>query len=106
VVFVYLLQLVQKKSTFSGILSDNSTNNPTFYNWNRLQVFYCDGGSFAGDRSDVYYNATFSLNFHGQRILRAVIAELYRNWGFSQAKNILLTGCSAGGQAVSMALTP
>ena len=31
-----------------GFLSDNSTVNPDFYNWNVVYVMYCDGASFAG----------------------------------------------------------
>ena len=33
----------------NGFLSDNSTVNPDFYNWNIIRVMYCDGGSFAGN---------------------------------------------------------
>ena len=31
-----------------GFLSDNSTVNPDFYNWNIVYLMYCDGASFAG----------------------------------------------------------
>ena len=31
----------------NGFLSDNSTVNPGFYNWNIVYVMYCDGASFA-----------------------------------------------------------
>ncbi|GER25250.1 pectinacetylesterase family protein [Striga asiatica] len=39
---------------FSGILSNNASLNPDFYNWNRVKLRYCDGASFAGDA--VYRN--------------------------------------------------
>lgn len=32
----------------TGILSSDPKNN-AFYNWNRVFIRYCDGGSFAGD---------------------------------------------------------
>ncbi|XP_073260942.1 pectin acetylesterase 9 isoform X2 [Populus alba] len=34
---------------FNGILSNNASLNPDFYNWNRVKLRYCDGGSFSGD---------------------------------------------------------
>jgi len=37
-------QLKKRKSTFSGILSSDAAENPAFYNWNKVMVFYCDGG--------------------------------------------------------------
>ncbi|KAL6557597.1 hypothetical protein OROMI_017947 [Orobanche minor] len=38
---------------FSGILDQNKTFNPNFYNWNRVYLVYCDGSSFLGDAEDV-----------------------------------------------------
>ena len=32
-----------------GLLSDDQTANPDFYNWNLAFVKYCDGASFAGN---------------------------------------------------------
>ena len=37
-------------TTLEGLLSDNSTVNPDFYNWNIVYVIYCDGASFAGNK--------------------------------------------------------
>ena len=33
----------------NGFLSDNSTTNPDFYDWNVAFIAYCDGASFAGN---------------------------------------------------------
>ena len=33
----------------NGFLSDNSTTNPDFYDWNVAFIGYCDGASFAGN---------------------------------------------------------
>nr|GMC93033.1 pectin acetylesterase 9 isoform X1 [Ipomoea batatas] len=40
---------MNKLAVFSGILSNNASRNPDFYNWNRVKLRYCDGASFAGD---------------------------------------------------------
>ncbi len=37
-----------KSAALPGFLSDNSTINPGFHNWNIIYVMYCDGASFAG----------------------------------------------------------
>ncbi|GAU46477.1 hypothetical protein TSUD_177050 [Trifolium subterraneum] len=33
---------------FSGILSSVPSQNPDFFNWNKVKIRYCDGASFAG----------------------------------------------------------
>ena len=37
------------RNPFFGFLSDNSTINPDFYNWNTIYAMNCDGASFAGN---------------------------------------------------------
>ncbi|KAF3622718.1 putative indole-3-acetic acid-amido synthetase GH3.6-like [Capsicum annuum] len=37
------------KLEFQGIHSKNKSANPDFYNWNKVILAYCDGGSFVGD---------------------------------------------------------
>ncbi|XP_047963986.1 pectin acetylesterase 7-like isoform X2 [Salvia hispanica] len=37
----------------NGMLDDNSTFNPDFYNWHVFKIFYCDGSSFMSDVEDV-----------------------------------------------------
>ena len=37
---------------YAGFLSDNATINPDFYNWSLAFLMYCDGSSFAGNRTD------------------------------------------------------
>ncbi|ONM59964.1 Pectin acetylesterase 12 [Zea mays] len=63
-----------------------------FYNWNRVKVRYCDGGSFTGDGSD----AAAGLYFRGQRIWQAAMDDLMAQ-GMRYANQALLSGCSAGG---------
>jgi hypothetical protein len=40
-----------KPQKFDGILSNSEQVNPDFFNWNRVFVRYCDGGSFSGNSS-------------------------------------------------------
>ncbi|XP_016477464.2 pectin acetylesterase 9 [Nicotiana tabacum] len=98
---------MNKWEVFSGILSNNASLNPDFYNWNRVKLRYCDGASFAGDSK--FYNGTYSrssgerngstlLYFRGQRIWQAIILDLLPK-GLGRAKKALLSGCSAGGLA-------
>ncbi|CAL4923714.1 unnamed protein product [Urochloa decumbens] len=89
-------RLMAKVEVFSGILSNNPAMNPDFYNWNRVKLRYCDGGSFSGDSE--YRNGSSVLYFRGQRIWDAIITDLLQK-GLAKAKNVLLSGCSAGGLA-------
>ncbi|MFS8013605.1 putative pectinacetylesterase/NOTUM [Helianthus anomalus] len=89
-------RLMTKLETFSGILSNNASRNPDFYNWNRVKLRYCDGGSFAGDSK--FDNGTLLLYFRGQRIWQAIIEDLLPK-GLGSADKALLSGCSAGGLA-------
>lgn len=89
-----------KTSSIGGMLSDNCATNPDFCNYNRVQLAYCDGNSFSGDRTDPVVVNGKPLYFRGRRILDAVIRTLLtQNFGLGNAANILLTGCSAGGLA-------
>uniref|UniRef100_A0A0E0IW77 Pectin acetylesterase n=1 Tax=Oryza nivara TaxID=4536 RepID=A0A0E0IW77_ORYNI len=81
---------------FSGLLSNDPDMNPDFYNWNRVKLRYCDGGSFAGDSE--LRNGSSVLYFRGQRIWDAIISDLLPK-GLAKAQKVLLSGCSAGGLA-------
>ncbi|CAO1942597.1 unnamed protein product, partial [Urochloa humidicola] len=65
--------------------------------WNKVDIRYCDGGSFAGDAEGKDRNGT-KLFFRGLRIWEAVVDELMGK-GLATAKQALLSGCSAGGLA-------
>ncbi|CAH8389190.1 unnamed protein product [Eruca vesicaria subsp. sativa] len=83
--------------TIEGILSSDPSQNPDFYNWNRVKIRYCDGASFAGNPGAEFKNET-RLFFRGQLIWEAIMDELL-SMGLSHAKQAILTGCSAGGLA-------
>ncbi|RVW33804.1 Pectin acetylesterase 5 [Vitis vinifera] len=106
---------MERQVRFSGILSHDSSQNPGkfypatmhglffssishvlfyFFDWNKVKLRYCDGASFAGNSQK---NET-QLFFRGQRIWEAVMDELL-SIGLSNAKQVLLSGCSAGGLA-------
>ncbi|ESR37695.1 hypothetical protein CICLE_v10030247mg [Citrus x clementina] len=73
---------------FTGILSNEQKYNPDFYNWNRIEVKYCDGASFTGDLEAV--DPATNLHFRGARVFLAVMKDLLM---------AILSGCSAGGLA-------
>ncbi|KAM3216189.1 pectin acetylesterase 8 [Capsicum annuum] len=79
---------------FRGIHSKNKSANPDFYNWNKVILAYCDGGSFVGDVE--YVDPATNLHFRGKRIFYAILEELLEK-GLKNAKNALLAGGSAGG---------
>lgn len=79
---------------FSGMLSNIQKFNPDFYDWNRIKVMYCDGASFTGDVEAV--DPATKLYFRGARIFVAIIDNLLAK-GMKNAKNAVLSGCSAGG---------
>ncbi|KAL1189416.1 Pectin acetylesterase 2 [Cardamine amara subsp. amara] len=79
---------MEKEIPFIGILSDNAAENLDFYNWNRVKVWYCDGGSFSGDSE----NKAAQLQFRGKQIWLADMEELMSK-GMHQAKQALLSGC-------------
>ncbi|KAK2414292.1 Pectinacetylesterase family protein [Trifolium repens] len=82
--------------TFSGILSSVPSQNPDFFNWNKVKIRYCDGASFAGHPESEKKGS--GLFFRGQIIWEAIMNELL-SIGMSKAKQALLSGCSAGGLA-------
>uniref|UniRef100_M1BRR5 Pectin acetylesterase n=1 Tax=Solanum tuberosum TaxID=4113 RepID=M1BRR5_SOLTU len=77
---------MNKWEVFSGILSNNASFNPDFYNWNRVKIRYCDGASFSGDAK--FYNGTSLLYFRGQRIWQAIILDLLPK-GLGNAKKVM-----------------
>ena len=82
-----------------GLLSLDPAINP-LSGATRVFLGYCDGGSFSGDvDAPVPYNATYNLFFRGKRILDASIATLQDSFGLASASAVVVSGCSAGGNA-------
>ncbi|KAK7373735.1 hypothetical protein VNO80_07151 [Phaseolus coccineus] len=87
---------MEKLIPFSGILSSDPSENPDFFNWNKVKIRYCDGASFAGHPESEQRGS--DLLFRGQVIWEAIMDELL-SIGLSKAEQALLSGCSAGGLA-------
>ncbi|KAK3166633.1 hypothetical protein QOZ80_1AG0048330 [Eleusine coracana subsp. coracana] len=87
---------MDSRAEFVGILSDDPSQNPDFYNWNKVKVRYCDGASFSGNVDNEVKNGSTNFFFRGQRVWEAVMIELLSK-GLARAKQAFLTGCSAGG---------
>ncbi|KAL7150576.1 hypothetical protein ABFS83_05G122400 [Erythranthe nasuta] len=87
---------MSNRTMFFGIASNEPQFNPDFYNWNRVVVRYCDGASFTGDIEAV--DPATNLYYRGARVFVAVMEDLLDK-GMKNAKNVILTGCSAGGLA-------
>ena len=80
-----------------GIMSDNCKVNPDFCNFHRVYMKYCDGDSFSGNRDDAVVVEGKPLYFRGHRILKGILDTLVASYGLKDAKEVMLTGCSAGG---------
>ncbi|XP_038877646.1 pectin acetylesterase 5-like isoform X2 [Benincasa hispida] len=93
---------MERRVRFSGILSSDASQNPDFYNWNKIKIRYCDGASLAGHpagETNVQHIQNGNiLYFRGQLIWEALMDELL-SVGLSKARQALLSGCSAGGLA-------
>ncbi|KAL6529531.1 hypothetical protein OROGR_015154 [Orobanche gracilis] len=73
---------------FSGILDQNQSFNPDFYNWNRVYLVYCDGSSFLGDADVIDPGTKTKLYYRGSRVFDAVMEELLAK-GMNTADNRL-----------------
>lgn len=92
-----------------GPLGDNATLNPSFSHFNRVMLWYCDGGSFTGDRADpvsmkvanktTNVTTTSLLYYRGKRNLDAMLLYLRTHHNLGAATEVLLSGGSAGGLA-------
>ncbi|GJP51865.1 hypothetical protein CLOM_g10994 [Closterium sp. NIES-68] len=87
---------------FKGILSPTRRRNPNFHDWNLVVPLYCDGGGYAGRAGWRQVNESTSIYMDGWRIMKAVLSDLMDQRGLKSATQVLLSGCSAGGQAVVM----
>eukprot|EP01061_Rhynchopus_euleeides_P003296 TRINITY_DN12565_c1_g2_i2.p1 TRINITY_DN12565_c1_g2~~TRINITY_DN12565_c1_g2_i2.p1 ORF type:complete len:374 (+),score=99.21 TRINITY_DN12565_c1_g2_i2:75-1124(+) len=83
----------------SGIMDADCDKNPDFCNFNHVELPYCDGNSFAGNRTEpLVYNGT-KLYMRGVRNLVAALETLRDQFGMDKAENFLFSGESAGGLA-------
>lgn len=88
---------------FNGMISNSSDVNPQLYNWNKVFVAYCDGGSYAGARTAPVTVGSQTIYYRGRYNLDGVYAELFK-LGLGSADTVVVKGCSAGGLAVFLHL--
>jgi hypothetical protein len=69
------------------------------YNWNAVYLRYCDGASLSGDKDTATVVGNTTLHFRGRAILDAEIESLLNERGMSNATDVVVSGCSAGGLA-------
>ncbi|KAJ8555286.1 hypothetical protein K7X08_012782 [Anisodus acutangulus] len=74
-----------KQIAFSAMMSNDPKFNPEFYNWNRVSMRYCDGGSFTGDVEAVEPDT--GLHYRGARIFKAIMEALLSQ-GMNTARNV------------------
>ncbi|MDL1898914.1 hypothetical protein FBQ82_21950 [Anaerolineae bacterium CFX7] len=86
-----------------GILSDNPAHNPDFYNWNHVFMVYCSSDLWAGTRaaSDESFGWYCAGHYIADAFMDALADEaIVGAQNLAQAKQILVTGSSAGGFGV------
>ena len=83
-----------------GMLSNDPAVNPAAYNWNKVFLAYCDGGSYAGSVVAPVSVSGKQIYYRGRYILDAVYATLAAQLGLGSATRLVVKGCSAGGLAV------
>eukprot|EP00039_Didymoeca_costata_P017231 m.317516 g.317516 ORF g.317516 m.317516 type:complete len:247 (-) comp16509_c1_seq2:24-764(-) len=99
------LCLTRSKTDLGSSLHWNTTAPPGLFNCygleNCTQVFmpYCDGSSFTSHRDDPWPvpNSSVKLHFRGKMNLEQTMKVLMRDYGLSNAKQVVLSGGSAGG---------
>ena len=86
-----------------GLLNGDDARNPLTAGWAKVLLPYHDGQSFAGERVDpvmtTFNGAQVPLYFRGHRNFLAAMDWLMKNAGMAAAKEVALTGNSAGGLA-------
>lgn len=82
-----------------GYFSMDPNQNPLMYNWNAVELRYCDGASLSGDRQTPANVSGTTLHYRGRAILDAEIKSLLFDRGMNEATDVVVSGCSAGGLA-------
>eukprot|EP00051_Salpingoeca_urceolata_P009780 m.118854 g.118854 ORF g.118854 m.118854 type:complete len:430 (+) comp16444_c0_seq1:1528-2817(+) len=86
-----------------GLMMNDPALNPVTWDWNKVLLPYCDGGSFSGNNESVTWvqvdGETKPLYFRGFRNFMAVLNDLQRNHALGQATDVVVSGDSAGGLA-------
>ncbi|CAI5952826.1 unnamed protein product [Closterium sp. NIES-65] len=84
-----------------GMMSPLAKTNPLFFNWNYVMPVYCDGGGFQGKAGLRSVQGGPALYLDGRKVLRAILRDVLATRGMSSASEVLISGASAGAQAVT-----
>ena len=80
-------------SRFTRFFSNKEKYNPSFYNWNKIFIKYCDGFGHISNKN------SYGLYFNGINNTLGILNYLKKNFDFENAENIVISGYSAGGLA-------
>jgi hypothetical protein len=87
-----------------GYLSSDYKVNHLMWNWNKVFLIYCDGGSFSGNNmTKIVYNET-EIYFRGFLNLKGFKVDLDEKHNFYNATDVVISGTSAGGLATYLHL--
>lgn len=78
-------------------LSSDSNSNPTFYNWNKVFLSYCDGRGYVGFNDEPIHHNNKKLYFRGYNNTLGALNYVKNN--FPKLTNVIISGISAGGLA-------
>eukprot|EP01128_Nolandella_sp_AFSM9_P004952 TRINITY_DN2336_c0_g2_i1.p1 TRINITY_DN2336_c0_g2~~TRINITY_DN2336_c0_g2_i1.p1 ORF type:complete len:400 (+),score=72.96 TRINITY_DN2336_c0_g2_i1:1-1200(+) len=83
-----------------GILSEDPSTNPLFFNWNLVFLPYCTSDDFSGNATKPETGTNWS--FLGSRIVPTVVTLLKSDHGLVDRGDttVLLSGSSAGAEAI------
>ncbi|XP_062520978.1 uncharacterized protein LOC134195901 [Corticium candelabrum] len=82
--------------TGRSLLSLDSTLNKDFRNWNHVDIPYCSGDVYTGQRRKPN---KWGLYFAGHLSLVAILSDLLNTTSLTQAKRVIISGASAGAVA-------
>ncbi|KAK7108162.1 hypothetical protein V1264_015948 [Littorina saxatilis] len=79
-----------------GVMSSDCTTNPDFCLWHMVDLLYCDGGSYLGNRSEPLEVNSKKVYMRGALVFDALIEYLATFTLFKDAEQIIFAGSSAG----------
>jgi O-palmitoleoyl-L-serine hydrolase len=89
----------EKSFDSEGLLSTLESENPLFYDWNKLFVIYCDGSEYQGSRNDTISFKDVNLHFRGALNVMELFKHLDTQYDIYNSDKIVISGVSAGGIA-------
>lgn len=81
-----------------GMLGGNPAVS-SFHDWNIAYMKYCDGGCFSGNRTDPDHLNGTDIWYRGFNNMHAILDDLSDKHDLANAKEVIVSGCSAGGQS-------